>query len=103
MRRPGVVDAGAMREQPAADHGLGEAGAFLARGGGGEIAQPGEALQLLGDRARAAERGEVELGERHGLAADREAAGEQRFAALAVAGDMVARDGGELQRLARTA
>ena len=47
-----VVDLGAVGDQPAADHRLGEPRAILAGGGGGEVAKPGEALQLLGHRAR---------------------------------------------------
>ena len=58
---------------------------FLARGRGGEVAQPGEALQLLGERAGGADRGEIEVLERKRLAADGEAAGEQGVAARAVA------------------
>ena len=97
--RPGIVDAGAVREQPAARERFGEPRALLARGRGGEIAQPGEALQLVGDRAAGAERGEIEFLERDRLAAEVKAAGEQSVAALAVAMNMVARNGDQLERL----
>ena len=101
MRRPGVVDLGAVREQPAADHGFGEARTLLPRGSGGEVAQPGEALQLLREGAGRADLGEVEILEREGFAAGGEAAGQQGFAALAFAVDMIARHRDDLQRLLR--
>ena len=89
--------------QPAADDRLGEPRAVLARGGGGEVAQPGEALQLLGQRAVAPIAREIEVARARRLAADGESAGEQGIAALAVALDMVARHRDQLQRLAASA
>ena len=67
---------------------------------GSEIAQPREALQLLGERTVGADRGEIGGGQRQRLRAEAEAAGEQGVAAGAIAGDMVARDRGQLERLA---
>src|SRR5437868_5531791 len=90
-----------MREEPAADDRLGEPRALLARRGGGKIAQPGEALQLLGQRLRGADRAKVEVLERQGLTAQRVSAGEQGVTADAFAADVVARNGDELQRLFR--
>ena len=45
--RPGAVDSSAVHQQPAADDRFGEARALFARGRGGEVAQPGETLELL--------------------------------------------------------
>ena len=101
MRGPGVIDLGAVGDQPAADHRLGETRAIFAGGGGGQVAKPGEALQLLGHRAHGAKRGEVHVGEGDGLAPDREPAGEDGVAALAVALHMVAGNRGQLEWLAR--
>jgi len=85
-----------MGEQPAADHRLGQPRAFFARRGGAEIAQPREALQLIGQGITGADTGEVEVGERQGHAADRKPAGEQRVAARTIALDVIARDRGQL-------
>src|SRR5260221_6628156 len=101
MRRPGAVDPGAVRQQPTADDRLGQPGALLARCRSGEVAQPGETLQLLSQRPGCATRAKVEILERQGPAADGEAAGEQGVAPRAFAPDMVARHGDELERLLR--
>jgi hypothetical protein len=79
-------------KQPAAGERLAELCAFLSAGGGGEVAKPGKALQLLGDRAASPHCGKVEIGERERLGAHHEAAGQQSVAAGAVTLDMVARD-----------
>ena len=97
--RPGFVDLGAVGEEPAADHRLGKSRATLARCGRGKIAQPGEAFELLEHGARR-RLGKVDVGERQAARAGVEPAGEQGLAALAVARDMVTRNGGELERLA---
>src|SRR5206468_1469878 len=90
-----------VRQEPAADQRLGDPRALLARRGRGEIAQPGEALELCGQRTGSPDLCEIEVLERDCLATDGEAAGQKRLPALAVAGDMVARHGDELQRLLR--
>src|SRR5438270_9521888 len=102
MRRPGFVDPGPVREQPTADKRLGQPRTLLARGSGREVAEPGKALQLLGQAAGRASPPEVEIPERKRLGPDRETTGEKRIAARPFAVDMVARNGGELQRLPRT-
>ncbi len=93
---------GAVREQPAADDRFGEPRALLARGRGGEIAKPGEALQLLGRprRRRPIAAKSSSLSEIVSLPTVK-SPGEEGLAALAVAVDMIARDGDELQRLLR--
>ena len=99
MRRPGLVDPGAVGDQPAADHRFGETRTLFARRRGGEVSQPGESLQLLGKGAGRADRRDVEVLERQSLAADGKPAGEQGVAARSFAAHMVARDGDELERL----
>ena len=71
---------------------------FLA-GCRGEVAKPGEALQLLGERTRGSDAGKIEIGERDRDAAGVEPAAEQGLAALAIARDMIARNRDQLQRL----
>ena len=88
--------------EPAPHDPFREARPFLAGRGRGEVAQPGEALDLLSHIARAAECAEVEVSQRDGLAADEQAAGKQSFSARTIAGHVVAGHGGEPQRLART-
>ena len=61
MRGPCRIDLRSVRQKPAPDHGLGKPRAFLARRGGGEIAQPGEALELLGERAGCADGSKIEV------------------------------------------
>ena len=97
-----LVDPGAVGEQPAADHRLGQPRALLARCRGGEVAKPREALELLGERTVGTDLREIETGQRQTFAAEREAAGEQSVAALAVAVDVVARHRRELERLLRS-
>src|SRR3954453_5452075 len=101
MRCPGLVDLSAMGDQPTADHRLGEPSAIFSRRCRGKIAKPGEALQLLCRSARSANLREIHIGEAERVAADLQPAREQGVTALAVALDMVARHGCQLERLAR--
>jgi hypothetical protein len=98
VRRPGIVDARPVGEQPAAHDRFAELGASFARGRRAEVAQPGEALQLFVQYA-GARKIEVREWDRH--AAGCESPREQGFAALPVARHMIARNGDQLQRLLR--
>jgi hypothetical protein len=103
MRRPSLVGTRSVRDEPAADKRFPGRGAALARSRCGEVAKPGETLQDLARAARWRDAGEIELGEGDDLAADGKISGEDLGAALPVPHDMVARDRGELQRLALAA
>ena len=86
-RRPRLVDPRAMGDQPAAGDRFGEARALVAAGRGGEIAQPGEALHLAGERGTGTERGEIHIGQAGFLAAVDQPAGKQGVAAGSIADD----------------
>src|SRR5215218_10354746 len=101
MQCPGRIDLGAVGDQPASDDRLGEARAVLARRRRAEIAEPGKSLKLLRSGAVRSNRCEVEIGERQGLAANRELARQERGTTPAVALHMVPRDRRQLERLAR--
>ena len=103
VRRPGLVGPRPMRDEPAADERFTNRSAAFPRGRCGKVAQPGEALERLAGAARRRGCGEVEVGQRDDLAPDHELPGHDLRAALPVAGDMVARDGGKLQWLALAA
>src|SRR5205085_7297867 len=75
--------------------------ALFARRGSGQVAQPGKALQLLGQRIRRANAGEIEIGEWNSNAPRYEPAREQGLPALAIADHMVPGHGNKLQRLPR--
>jgi hypothetical protein len=99
VRRPSLVGPRAVRKQPAPDHRFGEPRALFARRGGGKVAQPGEALELPGEGAARPGCRKVEVPQRDRLSADAEAAGEQGFAALTVALNVVPWYCEELERL----
>ena len=101
--RPGLVGARAVPCQPAPRHRLAQPRSFLSPAGGGEIAQPREAMKGANDRARDIEIAEVEAPEIERLAAEQVGPLEQGRADLAVALDMVARNRGQPQRTARPA
>ena len=103
IRRPGIVGAGAVGEQPAPGERLGQARALLARGGGGEVAQPGEALRAARRAGRRRRRGEVEVGERDGSLPTTKRPASRASPRWRSPCDMVARHGDELERLAANA
>ena len=53
-----------MGDQPAAGNRLGKPSSLFAACGGGEIAKPGEALDLAGKRRSSAELAEADVGEK---------------------------------------
>ncbi len=68
----------------------------------GEIAQPGEALQVLGHRRRDRERREVQRRDVDGFAMVQDPPVQHRRAGAHVAGDGIVRDRQQLQRIAAT-
>src|SRR3546814_3463587 len=54
----------AMRGEPLPDERFGDRRGLGAGAGGGEIAQPGKAVEIVGKGRRDGERGEIELGQR---------------------------------------
>ena len=89
-----------MGEQPAPGKRLGELRTLVARRGGGEVAQPGKPLKLLGQRAADPDAGEIHIDEAERRIAIFKPSGEQSVTARAIAGDMIARDRDQPQRLA---
>src|SRR5690242_13584404 len=100
MRSPGVVDTGAVGEQPAADDCFRRSGTALASRGSGKVAEPRKSLEIVGQRVAARSLGKFKLRQPEGFAPEAEPAARQGFAARTVAGHMIARDGDQLQRLA---
>jgi hypothetical protein len=87
-----------MRCQPLVDDLLGELGGALAGRGGGEVAKPFEALQIVGDVAVQGRIVEVEALDRERAAAADETAVEDRLAGGLVAGHRVLGHGEQLER-----
>jgi hypothetical protein len=88
-----------MSKQPAPDDRFGEPRALFARCRCREIAEPGEALQLLGDRTVGADRSKIEIGQGNRFTAAGELALQQSVAPSAIALHMIARHGDETKPL----
>ncbi len=90
----------AMCLQPAPHDLLGDRRTLRARRDAGEIAEPGEALQIFGEGRRPARLGEIELGDRPLFAAEVDHAVEQAVAAMDVAEKGIVGHCDELERMA---
>jgi hypothetical protein len=86
--------------EPAARRGLGDLSAPLTRGRGGKVAQPDEALQMVGEIGRQRRVVIVEPAKRHGLAAKMNLAGNNALARDFVPGHRILGHGEQPQRVA---
>src|SRR5262249_36974568 len=98
--RPGSVDLRAVGKEPSACDGLGKPSAFFPGGRRGRVAKPGKPLKPFGKGSLSPDGGQIEVDKPDRLTAKSKCAGQQRVTALAVALDVVARNGDELEWLA---
>ena len=96
----GFADLVGMDFQPQPHDRLGDRHPDRACRHGRQIAQPGEAVEIVRQRLRPIGLGEIEIGDRHALAAKRDPPVEQRIAAAGIADERILGHRDELERMA---